>query len=262
MGVALATVIAFSYAHHKTKVLMEKHRENQQFIDEMAQAFAKVIDLKDKYTNGHSFRVAKYSRMLARRMGYKEEEIKSIYNIALLHDVGKTAIPDEILNKASGLTDEEFEIMKSHAQNGYEILKDITIAPDLSLGAGYHHERLDGKGYPRGLKGDEIPMIAQLIAVADTFDAMYSTRPYRKQVPIEEVADELRRIAGTQLNPDVVKVMLQLIDEDAFADAKEVDDASDDEKDSDTVTDDEKDSDTVTGDETESDAVTDNGAQG
>ena len=106
--------------------------------------------------------------------------------------------------------------MKSHSQSGYDILKEITIAPELAIGAGYHHERLDGTGYPRGLKGDEIPEFAQIIAVADTFDAMYSTRPYRTRMPLSKVADEIRRVSGTQLNPDVVNAFLELVDEGAF----------------------------------------------
>jgi hypothetical protein len=128
----------------------------------------------------------------------------------------KIAIPDAILNKPGRLNDEEYAIMKSHPQRGYDILKDVKIDPSLSIGAGYHHERLDGRGYPRGLKGSEIPEIARIIAVADTFDAMYSTRPYRKRLPLETVAAEIQRSAGTQLSPDVVKVFMELVEEGAF----------------------------------------------
>ena len=103
--------------------------------------------------------------------------------------------------------------MKSHAQRGYDVLKEITIAPDLAIGAGYHHERLDGKGYPHGAKGDEIPYVAQIIAVADTFDAMYSTRPYRKKLPLDTVINELKNVAGTQLNADVVAQLVALAEE-------------------------------------------------
>ena len=174
--------------------------------------------MKDNYTRGHSFRVSKYTGLLAERMGYDPEQVHEMRNIALLHDIGKISIPDEILNKQSGLTDEEYAIMKSHASNGYDVLKYVTIMPNLADGAGYHHERLDGKGYPYGKKGDEIPMVAQIIAVADTFDAMYSTRPYRKKMPLMDVVTEIERVAGTQLNSDVVKCLVELANEGLLED--------------------------------------------
>ena len=121
-----------------------------------------------------------------------------------------------MLNKPGKLTDEEYQLMRSHAQRGYDVLKDMDIDQDLSLGAGCHHERYDGKGYPRGLKGEEIPEVARIIAVADTFDAMYSTRPYRKQMELSTVVEEIRRGSGTQFSPDVVEAFLQLYQEGAF----------------------------------------------
>ena len=196
--------------------MQRKQEEQKRYIDEITKVISECVDMKDAYTNGHSARVAKYTVMLARRMGKSEEETENLYNIALLHDIGKISIPDSILNKPGRLTDEEYEIMKSHSQRGYDILKEIEIAPELAIGAGYHHERLDGTGYPRGLKGDEIPEYAQIIAVADTFDAMYSTRPYRTRMPLEKVAAEIRRVSGTQLNPDAVQAFLELVDEGAF----------------------------------------------
>ena len=196
--------------------MQRKQEEQKRYINEITKVISECVDMKDAYTNGHSARVAKYTVMLARRMGKSEEETENLYNIALLHDIGKISIPDSILNKPGRLTDEEYEIMKSHSQRGYDILKEIEIAPELAIGAGYHHERLDGTGYPRGLKGDEIPELAQIIAVADTFDAMYSTRPYRTRMPLEKVAAEIRRVAGTQLNPDAVRAFLELVDEGAF----------------------------------------------
>ena len=134
----------------------------------------------------------------------------------MLHDIGKISIPDSILNKPERLTDEEFAVMKSHSERGYEILQKIDAAPELALGAGYHHERIDGKGYPRGAKGDEIPEVARIIAVADTFDAMYSTRPYRKKLPLATVAAEIQKAAGTQLSPKVVDAFMELVNEGAF----------------------------------------------
>lgn len=213
LAVAAAFVAVLLYAHYKTAGLIKKQEENKTFINQIIQAFAKSIDLKDKYTNGHSFRVAKYASMIAEKMGYNEAQVKNIYNIGLLHDIGKITIPDDILNKPGKLTDEEYSIIKQHAINGYDILKEIELYPELALGAGYHHERIDGKGYPSGKSGDEIPMIAQIIAVADTFDAMNSTRSYRKQMKMEDIVAELKRVSGTQLNADIVQVLLGLIEE-------------------------------------------------
>lgn len=160
--------------------------------------------------------MAKYAGMIARKMGYDENAADKVYNIGLLHDIGKITIPGEILNKPGKLTAEEYDVIKKHASNGYDILKEIEISPELALGAGYHHERVDGTGYPLGKTGDEIPTVAQIIAVADTFDAMNSTRPYRKQMPMEEIVAELKRVAGTQLNESIVEVLLQLIEEGAI----------------------------------------------
>ncbi len=201
------------YFRKKTRILERKNEENRRMVQDISGAFAKCVDMKDPYTNGHSTRVAHYTALIASRLGKTREEVDKIYNIALLHDVGKISIPDNILNKPGKLTDEEFQVMRSHASRGYNILQDVSIAPELALGAGYHHEKYDGTGYPSGLKGDEIPQVAQIIAVADTFDAMYSTRPYRKKMPISAVAEELRRIAGHQLNPEYVDLFLRLIEE-------------------------------------------------
>ena len=211
-ALVIATIVKL-YIARKTKMYEKKQQENKKFINEMISAFGKCIDMKDKYTNGHSFRVAKYTELFARNMGYSDEELEDIYNIALLHDIGKISIPDHILGKQAKLDDEEYAIIKSHAQNGYEILKDIEIMPNLSLGAGCHHERIDGKGYPRGLKGDEIPPVAKIIAVADTFDAMYSSRPYRKKMKLEDVMAEINRVKGTQLSEEVVDVVNRLYEE-------------------------------------------------
>ena len=212
-GILLIYILVTDYYHRKTRRLERKQRETRQLLDQVITAFAKCIDLKDRYTQGHSFRVAKYTRMIAEEMGgYSKEELDNFYNIALLHDIGKISIPDNVLNKPGKLTDEEFEIMKTHAQNGYDVLKEIKVMPELAIGAGFHHERLNGKGYPKGLVGDAIPKIAQIIAVADTLDAMYSTRPYRRQMPLEEVSKEIQRCVGTHYAKDVVDAFQRLVD--------------------------------------------------
>ena len=146
-------------------------------------------------------------------MGYSKAEVEKIHQIGLMHDIGKVTIPDGVLNKPGKLTDEEYAIMKQHAINGYDILKGVEIAPDLALGAGFHHERIDGKGYPFGKSADEIPAVAQMIAVADTFDAMHSTRVYRRKLEMADIIAELKRVSGTQLNPDYVQALLALIEE-------------------------------------------------
>ncbi|MBQ9485957.1 MAG: HD domain-containing protein [Clostridia bacterium] len=221
LGVLLifgATVLIY---RRKTAKLLKKQEENKKLINEMTQVFSSCIDMKDAYTNGHSARVAKYTAMFAKRMGKSDEEVEQVYNIALLHDIGKISIPDNILNKPGRLDDAEFKIMKSHSSRGYEILKNIDIAPGIALGAGFHHEKYDGTGYPSGLKGEQIPEVAQIIAVADAFDAMYSTRPYRKQMPLDAVIAEIQRCSGTQFNPKVVQAFLSLAKEGAFDNARE-----------------------------------------
>lgn len=212
LGFLVILGITRVYVQKRTEKYKKKNEENRIFVNQMIRAFSKAIDGKDKYTNGHSSRVAHYAKSIAESMGYSDEEVEDIYNIALLHDVGKIAIPDDILNKPDRLNDEEFSVMRQHAQYGYDILKEIEVFPDISLGARYHHERLDGKGYPLGLKEEQIPMIAKIIAVADTFDAMNSTRPYRKQMAMEDITAEMKRVSGTQLDAKIVEVLMQLIE--------------------------------------------------
>lgn len=204
------------YIDNRTRRLKERENRAKQITREMVEAFAKVIDMKDSYTNGHSTRVAEYTVELCRELGMDEETIETYYCIALLHDIGKIGIPPEVLNKPGKLTDTEFNIIKSHSALGYQTLKDISIIPELAVGAGAHHERPDGKGYPKGLKGDEIPRVAQIIAVADTFDAMYSDRPYRKRMNFDKAVSIVKEVRGTQLAEDVVDAFLRLVEKGHF----------------------------------------------
>ena len=208
--------IMFIYIRYRMKKFKKKELEQKMLTREIAEAFAKVIDMKDKYTNGHSTRVAEYTVMLARELGCSEETVDKYYNIALLHDIGKVGVPPEVLNKPGKLTDTEFNIIKSHSALGYNTLKNISIMPELAIGAGAHHERPDGRGYPKGLKKDEIPLVAQIIAVADTFDAMYSDRPYRKRMNFDKVVSIMKEVKGTQLAEDVVDAFLRLVDKGEF----------------------------------------------
>ena len=187
----------------------------------MIEAFAKTIDMKDKYTNGHSKRVAEYTAMLTRELGYDDDTVEKYYNIALLHDIGKIGIPAEVLNKPGKLTDKEYAIIQSHSELGYRVLKDISIMPELATGARSHHERPDGNGYPGHLKGNEIPRVAQIIAVADCFDAMYSNRPYRKRMNFEKAVSIIKEVSGTQLTTDVVEAFLRLVDKGEFRDPED-----------------------------------------
>ncbi len=209
------------HIRRKMKALLKKQEEDKLLIREIVMAFSKTIDMKDKYTNGHSGRVAEYTVMLARELGYEEEVLEKYYNIALLHDIGKIGVPEEVLNKKGKLTDEEFKIIKSHTIFGYDALKEISIMPELAIGAGAHHERPDGKGYPNGLSGEEIPRVAQIIAVADTFDAMYSDRPYRKRMNFDRVVSIMKEVSGTQLASDVVEAFLRLVEKGEFKDPKD-----------------------------------------
>ena len=196
--------------------LVAKRKRDKELLREIIEAFAKIVDLKDSYTQGHSMRVAKYTKMLAQELGCNESTVEKYYNIALMHDIGKVGIPDSVLNKQGKLTEEEYELIKSHTSRGYEVLKNISLMPEIAVGAEAHHERPDGKGYPNGWSGDEIPRVAQIIAVADCFDAMYSNRPYRKRMNFEKAVSIIKEVSGTQLTPDVVDAFLRLVDKGEF----------------------------------------------
>lgn len=218
--VSLVSLLAVVVIYNRNNTI-QKTQDNykkgvEEFTKEIIGAFASCIDGKDTYTNGHSRRVARYTRLLAQKLGETNENIEKFYNIALLHDIGKIGIPESILQKPGRLTDEEFNIMKSHAKRGYEILKDVTIQEDLAAGAHYHHERIDGKGYPDGLSGSDIPWVARIISVADAFDAMSSTRPYREKLPLDFIVQEIQKCAGTQFDPTVANAFLELYEQGTF----------------------------------------------
>ncbi|PWJ70048.1 MULTISPECIES: response regulator [unclassified Fibrobacter] len=198
----------------QTAELSESRRKVTNLSLQVVTTLASTIDAKDKYTNGHSIRVAKYSRELGRRMGKTPQELEEIYFIAMLHDIGKIGIPDAIINKTSKLTDDEYNTIKTHPGIGAEILKNISEMPNMEIGAHWHHERYDGRGYPDGLKGSEIPEIARIIAVADAYDAMTSRRSYRSALPQEVVRGEIEKGKGLQFDPQIADKMLDMIDDD------------------------------------------------
>ena len=192
----------------------EKTREYKALSMQVVQAMADAIDVKDAYTNGHSGRVAYYSREIAKRYGYSQKQLEDIYMMGLLHDIGKIGIPDEVINKPSKLTEEEFDLIKTHPENGARILGNIKALPSLAVGARGHHERYGGGGYPDGISGEEIPEEARIIAVADAYDAMSSHRSYRDKLPQSAVRAEIEKGRGTQFDPVFADIMLKMIDED------------------------------------------------
>lgn len=204
--------------------LQESRWELEQLNDNIMQILAKTIDAKDKYTRGHSVRVANYSREIARRMGKSEKEQEKIYRAALLHDVGKIRIPDYIINKPGKLTDEEYAYIKLHPVSGYHILKSFSKDQLIATGAKFHHERFDGKGYPNGLVGENTPEHARIIGVADAYDAMASNRSYRKALPQDVIRGELVAGKGTQFDPRIVEIMLAMVDEDKEYQMRQSDD--------------------------------------
>lgn len=205
-------------AFRKIGLHMKNAEESRSNLEQMnltvMRTLARAIDAKDRYTNGHSQRVAKYSLELAKKMGKDEQAQRDIYFAALLHDVGKIHVPDMIINKPSRLTDEEFAYIKLHPVAGYYILKDIKANSLIAPGAKWHHERFDGNGYPNGLSGENIPEVARIIGVADAYDAMSSTRSYRSVMPQDKVRNEIEKGRGTQFDPQIADIMLELIDAD------------------------------------------------
>lgn len=191
-----------------------KTKQLRDMFGQSINALSSTVDAKDRYTNGHSRRVAGYSRMLAERMGLDKETQNEIYFAGLLHDVGKIRIPDGIINKEGKLTDEEYNYIKIHPVAGYHILKGISEFSMIALGAKYHHERYDGKGYPNGLAGENIPLVARIIGVADAYDAMTSNRSYRDVLPQSVVRHEIVTGKGSQFDPEIADIMLEIIDDD------------------------------------------------
>ena len=183
------------------------------FSFRMLETLTGTIDAKDKYTNGHSKRVAVLATKLAEALGWEEEQVRKLSYEALLHDIGKIGVPDVILNKPSRLTGEEFGMIKSHTVVGSQILKNMVAFPDAAEVAKYHHERYDGKGYPSGIKGEDIPINARVVCIADAYDAMSSDRVYRKALPREVIRKELISGRGSQFDPQMLDVFLKLFDE-------------------------------------------------
>jgi HD-GYP domain-containing protein (c-di-GMP phosphodiesterase class II) len=175
---------------------------------ETIMALSEALDAKDSYTAGHSRRVMQYSARIAWRMGMAEKEFEQLKKSALLHDLGKIGVPDAILRKRDALSGEEFDVIRAHPRIGADILKAVESFRALVPAVYYHHERFDGRGYPDGIKGEDIPVQARIIAVADCFDAMTSNRAYRSAFQAEEALREIERNKGTQFDPRIADIFV------------------------------------------------------
>jgi len=197
------------------RLLVRSIQTERMNLVQLSSTLAESLDARDKYTSFHSRNVAYYSQEIAKHIGLSKKQCKHIYLGGLLHDIGKIGVPESILNKPTRLTHVEYEIIKKHPEIGYKMLinnysfqKNSIL--DMVL---YHHERFDGKGYPRGLAGERIPLVARIMAVADTFDAMTSRRVYRSNLDLEYTLKEIENNKGTQFDPNVVNTFLRLIEE-------------------------------------------------
>ena len=209
-SVCVAITIWFTWLIVERKVQQQQKKLNM--ANETIMAIANAVDAKDERTSQHSMRVAEYSVLIAQELGWRHKDCENLRKAAQMHDIGKIGIPDNVLNKPARLTDEEYKVMKSHVTRGAEILKDFTLINHVVDGSRFHHERYDGRGYPDGLKGEEIPIYGRVIGVADAFDAMTSNRVYRNQMDTDYVLTELQKGRGTQFDPDVLDAFLRLID--------------------------------------------------
>lgn len=226
---AMARHIGVGIQEHRLFVeLTRQAEENRQLYDGMrviyrdtVRAFAAAIDRKDKYTQGHSERVGKYSEVIAREMGWSGEEIEGIAVAGYLHDVGKLVVERDIINAPYKIDAKQSSELNRHPAAGFEILSPINHPyADIPLAARYHHERIDGRGYPEGLTGDQIPIVAKIVSLADSFDAMTTDRPYKKRRGMEEVVDDFRRNTGKQFAPEVVVPFCRALLKEVTGEAK------------------------------------------
>lgn len=228
LGLSMIWLISWIQAKKTYKVFYEQELQQLQNLVQLAQekqnngnnilgtihALAATVDAKDHYTYGHSEKVAKYATAIAQELGYSQDSLESVRVAALLHDIGKIGVPDHLLGKSRPLSPKEWEVMRSHPDLGVAILKHIDAIKDCLVAVLHHHERYDGSGYPAGLKGENIPLNARILAVADAYDAMTSERPYRQgKMTCEQALAELTRCAGKQFDPRVVEVLASLFKE-------------------------------------------------
>ena len=196
------------------KELKETYEKLEKAYMESIETLRLTVDAKDVYTRGHSDRVAEYSVLIGKKLGLSEEDIRTLKIGGLFHDIGKIGVPDSILLKDTKLSDDEYSQIKNHPSIGAHILSTATIFTDILPIVKHHHEKYDGTGYHSKLKGDEIPFLARIAAVADTFDAMTSKRPYRDALSLDIVKQEFERCSGTQFDPQIAKIFLDILNND------------------------------------------------
>jgi HD-GYP domain-containing protein (c-di-GMP phosphodiesterase class II) len=195
----------------------EQYAEEQRAYDRTIRSLMAAVETKDLYTRGHSERVSTASVMIARVIKMREDRVASLRYAGMLHDVGKLGVPTRVLQKSGRLTEEEFAAIQRHPMQGLEIVREIEFLDEAMAGIMHHHERLDGMGYPMGLKGEQIPEFARVIAVADAFDSMTTTRSYRGARTLDEAIVELRRCAGKQFDPVMVEALIAAVEEQGWA---------------------------------------------
>ncbi len=211
---ALANLTVFimeRFIKKQNLMIVKRQEHDNQIIEQTMKTFTNFIDNKDTYTQGHSTRVAAYVREMAKRMGMSEQEQLNIYYAGLMHDIGKLTIADEVLNKTSRLSSEEWNLIQQHTTNGAALLKNFTILPEVNDAVLYHHERYDGTGYINRLSGKEIPLVARMVGIADSYDAMNTNRCYRLKFSEERIISELERCRGKQFDPDLVPYLISMI---------------------------------------------------
>ena len=206
----LRTCIDTYYQRMRNKKLV---KDLQEMFYGSINALVKAIDARDRYTHNHSQHVMMVTMEIAKQLGFTDGNLEDIYLAALVHDIGKIGVPEDILNKPSRLTKEEFEIIKMHPVIGADILKPVSQFKNIRIYMRHHHEKMDGTGYPDGLRGEEIPYPSRIIAVADVFDALITDRPYRGAMPLDKAIEEIKRISGRHLDPKVTEIFLKLINE-------------------------------------------------
>lgn len=207
----IAATIVSHYMKREIEILNRITKRSYTIIDQTMKTFVNFIDAKDEYTKGHSTRVAEYSKLIAQQLGFDKQSQQDMYYMGLMHDIGKITVPDSILNKTGHLTTEEWAVIQLHTENGARLLQNFTVMPEIKDAVLYHHERYDGKGYLSHLKGEEIPLCARIICVADSVDAMSTNRCYRLKYSRDRIIQELERCSGKQFDPSIAKIMIDLI---------------------------------------------------
>ena len=196
---------------NQAAITKQRQEHDNQIIEQTMKTFSNFIDNKDTYTQGHSTRVAAYAREIAKRMGLDQQTQLTFYYAGLMHDIGKLTVADDVLNKTSRLSTEEWTLIQQHTTNGAMLLKNFTILPEINDAVLYHHERFDGTGYMNRLSGKDIPLVARIVGIADAYDAMNTNRCYRLKFSEERIISELDRCRGKQFDPDIVPYLISMI---------------------------------------------------